>query len=172
MGRPNRYALLFFRRYTVKTLKEQQIELSSKAMQTASVIKQHLQLLMADINRISHGSTFFSFDENRRKKHSEQLYSIFSYNSLETSKAMSILAEKNAKLASLLIAADKAKDVELISLCERKFNAYESLERNYYEYIASIEKEFTESILTVNFLVRAIQKLELQLDAFINVLNA
>lgn len=172
MGRPQRYALLLFRRYTVQSLKEQQIDLSSRTMQTACIIKQQLSVLVTDINRISHNSAFFSFDEKSKKTRSEQLYSLFNYNSFETSKAMSILAGKNAKLASLLIAADKAMDIELITICEKKFNAYEKLEKDYYEYITNVENEFTKSILTANFLIKAIQKLELQLDDFINAHNS
>ena len=46
-------------------------------------------------------------------------------------------------------------------------HAYEKFEKEYYEYVASIENEFENSVLSVNFLSRAIKKLELQIDEFI-----
>ena len=149
------------------TLKEQHTELSAKIFATAHTLKQTLSVLMSDINLIGNKADFFTFNDKNKKATSEHLHALFSSNETQTTSVMLNLSSKAAKLASLLIAADRAMNVELIILCEKQFNAYEKFEKEYYEYVASIENEFENSVLSVNFLSRAIKKLELQIDEFI-----
>ena len=153
----------------MQALKEQQIKLSEKILNTAYALKQMLRVLLNDTNLINNRADFFTFNDKNKKATSERLYSLFSVNASQTSNIMSNLANKNAELASLLIAADKAMDIELIAVCEKQFTAYEQLEKNYFNYITAIENENLNSNLTINFLVKTIKKLELELDNFISI---
>ena len=63
---------------------------------------------------------------------------------------------------------ERAMDIDLVRACERRFHAFEDLERHYYEYTRNIEDEFKTSNLTLNFLSASTTKFELQLKEFIS----
>ena len=82
---------------------------------------------------------------------------------------ISELSSLNAKLASLLIEADKSMHVELIIICENKFNAYEKFEHELYEYIKSLEDAFANSSASASLIINLTQRLKNSLTALIEM---
>ena len=80
---------------------------------------------------------------------------------------ISELTSLNAELASLLIKADKNMEIELIVICEKKFNAFEIFEHALYEYTSSVEKELLNSKANATFLINATQKFKLSVGQLI-----
>ena len=77
------------------------------------------------------------------------------------------LSRINARLASLLIQADKEMKVDIIVACENRFNAYEKFELELYEYIKSIEDAFENSTASATFIINATQRLKNSLSVLI-----
>ena len=105
---------------------------------------------------------FFSFSDTS-KIISEKYFSFLA----EISPLVSELNSLNSGLASLLIKADKTMDIDLIILCENKFNAFEKFEISLYEYTSSIEKAIETSKATQIFFINATQKLKTALQNLI-----
>ena len=122
--------------------------ITNKTKATVESLQNILKSLMHDANSSDNKSAFFSFDEETKKKQSIHLYNLFSSYIPQMSPLMNNISDKFYQLSSLFMAADRAMDIDLVRACERRFHAFEDLERHYYEYARNIEDEFKTSNLT------------------------
>ena len=105
----------------------------------------------------------FSKSKNQSDKYLNQ-YHLFLTN---ISHVITELSSTNARLASLLIKADKAMDIEIVALCEKCFNAFEDFERNMHEYTVAMESLFEGSIATATAITKLTQRLKNAIERLI-----
>lgn len=107
----------------------------------------------------------FSSANNKTKiKKYEEKYFLFLSN---IAPIISALTALNADLASLLIEADRSMEIELIVICEKRFNAFEKFEKALYNYTSSVENEIMNAKITANFLINASQKFKFAINELI-----
>lgn len=133
-------------------LKALQEEIAIKTINTASLLIRMIDTYMGDFNK----SDLLTF--KRGKEQNERFSTQYYFFVSSISPIISELTSLNARLASLLIAADKAMDVELVVACEKRFNAFEAFERDLYEYTSSVEAQLSNSSASATFLLKAAQK--------------
>ena len=129
-----------------------QEEIAIKTINTASLLIRMIDTYMGDFNK----SDLLTF--KRGKEQNERFSTQYYFFVSSISPIISELTSLNARLASLLIAADKAMDVELVVACEKRFNAFEAFERDLYEYTSSVEAQLSNSSASASFLLKAAQK--------------
>ena len=136
------------------------------ASKTANITKEIIAEIEIYMNSFDK-KELFSFSRNNieLKKHSENYFSFMS----EISSKIAILIEENARLASLLIKADKAMDIALIATCEKRFNAFEVFEQELYKYTSSMEKAFSNGTPPPTFLLNASQQFKAALNKLLEV---
>ena len=105
----------------------------------------------------------FSKSKNQSDKYLNQ-YHLFLTN---ISHVITELSSTNARLASLLIKADKAMDIEIVALCEKCFNAFEDFERNMHEYTVAMESLFEGSSATATAITKLTQRLKNAIERLI-----
>ena len=105
----------------------------------------------------------FTKSKNQSEKYLNQ-YHLFLTN---ISPMITELTSTNARLASLLIKADKAMDVETVVLCERCFAAFEEFERNMHEYTIAMESLFEGSSATATSITKLTQRLKNAIERLI-----
>lgn len=133
-------------------LKALQEEIAIKTINTASLLIRMIDTYMGDFNK----SDLLTF--KRGKEQNERFSTQYYFFVSSISPIISELTSLNARLASLLIAADKAMDVELVVACEKRFNAFEAFEIDLYEYTSSVEAQLSNSSASATFLLKAAQK--------------
>lgn len=144
----------------------QQENISKKTVALANNIKGAADDFINSFNQ-NDMFTFRSSSNSKRnlEEYLEKYYLFFS----KISPMISELSSLNAKLASLLIEADKSMHVELIIVCENKFNAYEKFEHELYEYIKSLEDAFANSSASASLIINLTQRLKNSLTALIEI---
>ena len=144
----------------------QQENISKKTVALANNIKDAADDFINSFNQ-NDLFTFRSSSNSKRnlEEYLEKYYLFFS----KISPMISELSSLNAKLASLLIEADKSMHVELIIVCENKFNAYEKFEHELYEYIKSLEDAFANSSASASLIINLTQRLKNSLTALIEI---
>ena len=143
-------------------LKALQEEIAIKTINTASLLIRMIDTHMGDFNK----SDLITF--KRGKEQNERFSTQYYFFVSSISPIISELTSLNAKLASLLIAADKAMDVELVVACEKRFNAFEAFERDLYEYTSSVEAQLSNSSASATFLLKAAQKFKTASERLLN----
>ncbi|MBO7302933.1 MAG: hypothetical protein J6U68_01965 [Clostridia bacterium] len=107
----------------------------------------------------------FSNTQSKTKEYEEKYFLFVS----GISSLISALSSLNADLASLLIEADRCMEIELIVICEKRFNAFEAFEHALYDYTSSVENEIINSKITAQFLISATQKFKFAINELIKV---
>ena len=143
-------------------LKALQEEIAIKTINTASLLIRMIDTYMGDFNK----SDLLTF--KRGKEQNERFSTQYYFFVSSISPIISELTSLNARLASLLIAADKAMDVELVVACEKRFNAFEAFERDLYEYTSSVEAQLSNSSASASFLLKAAQKFKTASERLLN----
>ena len=143
-------------------LKSKQESISS---QTAALTKKIIEATDKYISEFNKDEIFaFSSKKQHSEKYTEKYYLYLS----GISKYISQLTALNAELASLLIQADKAMEIELILLCEKNFNAFEKFEHALYNYTFCVENELINSNASATFLINSAQTFKI---AATNLMN-
>ena len=145
-------------------LKLLQQEISKK---TASIANQLLNFTSSYVNTFNQND-IFSFSRkdkqsNENEKRLEEYYTFLA----NISPLITELAALNAKLASLLIKADIAMDITLITECEKRFNAFELFESSSYEYTQSMELLFSSTSISISAIIKSTQKFKNAIDSLI-----
>ena len=144
------------------TLKALQENISS---QTVELLKEIIVKTNYYIGGFEKKALFtFSNNQNDQKEYTERYFLFIS----EIASMISKLTDLNAELASLLIKADKEMDIELIVLCEKKFNAFLLFEKDLYTYTTSVENTLDTSNASAVFLINAAQKFKNAVNRLIN----
>lgn len=146
-------------------MNELDIMQKSISSKTISVAKKIIIEIDNYINQFNKADIFsFTRKENEEKKQSEAYYLFL----LSISPMISEMTEQNAKLASLLINADKKMQIELIIICEQKLDAFERFEQEFYSFTSSIEKAFSNNTSNSVFLVNTAQKFKNSINKLIS----
>ena len=146
-------------------MNELDIMQKSISSKTISVAKKIIIEIDNYINQFNKADIFsFTRKENEEKKQSEAYYLFL----LSISPMISEMLEQNAKLASLLINADKKMQIELIIICEQKLDAFERFEQEFYSFTSSIEKAFSNNTSNSVFLVNTAQKFKNSINKLIS----
>lgn len=146
-------------------MNELDIMQKSISSKTISVAKKIIIEIDNYINQFNKADIFsFTRKENEEKKQSEAYYLFL----LSISPMISEMTEQNAKLASLLINADKKMQIELIIICEKKLDAFEIFEQEFYSFTSSIEKAFSNNTSNSVFLVNTAQKFKNSINKLIS----
>ena len=146
-------------------MNELDIMQKSISSKTISVAKKIIIEIDNYINQFNKADIFsFTRKENEEKKQSEAYYLFL----LSISPMISEMIEQNAKLASLLINADKKMQIELIIICEQKLDAFERFEQEFYSFTSSIEKAFSNNTSNSVFLVNTAQKFKNSINKLIS----
>ena len=118
------------------------------------------------INGFNQGD-MLTFSRGQSKSKSDEYLKKYYAFFAKISPMITELSRMNARLASLLIQADKEMKVDIIVTCENRFNAYEKFELELYKYIKSIEDAFENSTASATFIINATQKLKNSLSVLI-----
>ena len=146
-------------------MNELDIMQKSISSKTISAAKKIIIEIDNYINQFNKADIFsFTRKENEEKKQSEAYYLFL----LSISPMISEMTEQNAKLASLLINADKKMQIELIIICEQKLDAFERFEQEFYSFTSSIEKAFSNNTSNSVFLVNTAQKFKNSINKLIS----
>ena len=78
------------------------------------------------------------------------------------------LTDLNAKGASLLIAADKAMEIDVVIIAEKRLYAFDDFEHDLYSYTSTMEKALLDQTATAIFLVNTTQKFKTDIQKLIN----
>lgn len=81
---------------------------------------------------------------------------------------ISKLTSLNAELASLIIAADKAKKIETTLLLQKRFDAFCIFEKALYEYTSSIDQAFENGKISTSFIIASTQKFKISMQFLLN----
>ena len=107
----------------------------------------------------------FSSSQSKAKEYEEKYFLFVA----SISPIISALTSLNARLASLLIESDRCMEIDLIAVCEKRFNAFEVFEHALYNYTSSVENEIINSKITAQFLINATQKFKFAINELIKV---
>lgn len=143
-------------------LKVLQEELATKTINSAFLLIRMIDTYMSDFNKSD--LLKFKSGTEQNERFSNRYFSFLT----SISPIISELTSLNAKLASLLIEADKAMDIEVIVACEKRFNAFEAFERDLYEYTSSVEAQLLNSRASASFLLKAAQKFKTASERLLN----
>lgn len=141
-------------------LKAKQEIISAETIEVAKAIVQSANAFMNEFPK----SDIFSFSNSRRTEdYSEKYFSFIS----SIFPLLSRLNELNADMASLLIKSDKKMEIDIIVLCEKRFNAFEAFEKSLYEYTSAMESELSKPSASVIFILNSTQKFKEALNQLI-----
>ncbi len=131
---------------------ELQNEISKATVTIAESMVEKIDLYLSSFDK----KDIFSFaSEKARVEEYTEKYFLFL---IGISDHIKILTDLNAKVASLLIAADKVMEIDVVVLAEKRLYAFDDFEHNLYDYTSTTEKSLLESAATTAFLVNKAQK--------------
>lgn len=135
------------------------------SLKTISVANKMINAIDNYINQFNKTDIFsFSRKKDEEKKQVENYYLFL----IDISSLITEITNQNAKLASLLIAADKKMQIDLIIICEKRLNAFEIFEQEFYAFTSSIEKAFSNNTASTAFLVNTAQKFKNSINKLIS----
>ena len=129
------------------------LELSNQTAITSEKIIQKIDAYLSSFEKssiLSFSNTDFT---DREEKHMLFLSKI--------SNDFFELASLNAALASLIIKADKAADIESTLLMQKRFDIFCLFESALYNYTSSVEEAFANKQATASLIILSTQKLKL-----------
>lgn len=134
----------------------QKNEISQKNVEITKAIIENINLYLSSFNN----AATFSFSRSDTKK-DEEAYMKFL---LGISQKISALSDLNAKLASLLIEADKAMMIEATLLLQKRFDAFCVFENALYDYTSTLAEAFSNNRASPSFIVSATQKFKFSVE--------
>ena len=127
------------------------------AFDTVTLAKKIVTAIDAYASSFGRAESLSFFAANNNLEEYEERYLRFT---LELTDTVSELSTLNAKLASLLIAADKAMEIDLTLFLQKRFDAFVLFEQALYEYTSSVESAFSSGTASARFLINSVQRLK------------
>ena len=135
------------------------VELSAKTVELAKSIIKETDGYLSKFNI----AASFSFSAPNVEK-IENDYMTFL---LKISKNISLMTDLNAELASLIIAADKAAQIEPTLLLQTRFDAFCNFEKALYEFTSKTDDAISSGKISNSFIISSTQKFKLALETLI-----
>ena len=137
-----------------------QRDISSNTIFSAKEILKSVEAYMNSFDRKEFLSFSSKTDAEKYSKNYQALLSSISAN-------IPPLISENARLASLLVKADRAMCTEIIVLCEKRFNAFEAFEQELNKYMSAMENIFANGKPNPSFLLNSAMQFKIALNALI-----
>ena len=137
-----------------------QRDISSNTIFSAKEILKSVEAYMNSFDRKEFLSFSSKTDAEKYSKNYQALLSSISTN-------IPPLISENARLASLLVKADRAMSTDIIVLCEKRFNAFEAFEQELNKYMSAMENIFANGKPNPSFLLNSAMQFKIALNALI-----
>ena len=137
-------------------IESKMIKLSS----STSIVAKELIRKINDFLSSFDAHTIFSFSSANISAQEEKYMRFLSGITNE----ISTLTSLNASLASLIIEADRAANIEATLLMQKRFDIFCLFESALYDYTSNIEKAFTNKQASTSFIVLSTQKFKLSAE--------
>ena len=138
-----------------------QKDISSNILASAMTIRKSVEEYLNSFDK----KEFLYFSNNSNtEKHTRNYHRLLS----SISENLPNLIAENARLSSLLIDADNAMNTDLIVLCEKRFNIFESFERELDKFMSSMENAISNGNPTPAFFLNSAMQFKNALDALID----